>query len=51
MIFLNVVKYIDGLMQEIYKSIANALWLCPSCTNPLVYDMHNIDHDNCNAKI
>ena len=29
---------IDGLVQERRNSIANALELRPSCTNPLIYD-------------
>ena len=31
--------YVDGLMQERRKSIANALEICLSCTNPLILTM------------
>ena len=31
-------SYINGLVQERHNSIANALELCLSCTNPLIYD-------------
>ena len=29
--------YINGLVQEIHNSIANALELCLSCSNPSIY--------------
>ena len=36
-----VIAYIDGLVQERRNSIANALELRPSCTNPLIYAEEN----------
>ena len=32
--------YINGLMQERHNSIANALELCLSCSNPSVFNFH-----------
>ena len=41
-IFSTHVAYIDGLMQERRNSIANALELRLSCTNPSPIDMVNL---------
>ena len=39
---MRMIYYIDGLVQERRNSIANALELCLSCTNPSICDKsHN----------
>ena len=40
-------KQLDGLMQERHNSIANALELCLSCTNPLKYNQFVYQHCAC----
>ena len=42
--FNTVLHNIDELVQERHNSIANALELCLSCTNPSIYDLANVEH-------
>ena len=37
----DVLLYIDGVVQERYNSIALAMELCLSCTDPLIYSVEN----------
>ena len=41
MLINDSVLYFDGLVQELRNSIANALKLCLSCTNPSIYGSDN----------
>ena len=37
MMFVIATQHFDGLVQESHNSIANALELCLSCTNPSIW--------------